>query len=242
MSRKCAKCGMVSETEEAFIQDNKSSYSDKVFYCTTCWEKKTTQQEKAYLLAYITVLIGGFVWVIVSPKNEFAWLVLHIGLFGCFTIVATVFHELGHVLAAFVVRAKIFQVTIGLGRILYRRNFWGIEWQFCIIPICGFVIPSISSIIFYRTRSFLISLGGPLANCFWGAAAMFVLWRTSSPWLAAMVRSFMIANIFTLGYGLWPQKVHFAGQNTSSDGLSLLTIPFMSKSKIKQEIGSFQNL
>ena len=232
---------MVSETEGLFIQDNKS-YSDKVFYCPACWKKKTTQCFTSYLLAYVTVLIGGIIWVMVSPKNEFAWLVLHIGLFGCFTIATTVFHELGHVLATFAVRAKILQVTIGLGRILYRRNFLGIEWQFCMIPVCGFVIPNISSIIFYRTRSFLISLGGPLANCFLGITAMLVLRQVSSPWLATIVRSFMIANIFILIHGLWPRTVHFAGQNTPSDGLALLTIPFMSKSEIKREMGGFQNL
>jgi tetratricopeptide (TPR) repeat protein len=233
MARKCAKCGVVSEIEEAF---QKSYYSDKIFYCPACREKDAIQLGESYLIACIVVLIGGFVWVMANPQNEFAWLIFQAGLFLFFTAIVAIPHELGHVLAAFAARAKIFQVTIGLGRTLYKHDFLGIEWKFCAVPICGFVIPGISSRNFYRTRSFLISLGGPLMNCFLGVAALIALFHISSPWLAAVIRAFMAANIFVLLYGLLPRKVNIGGRSTPSDGLTLLTIPFMSKLKINQNI------
>jgi len=146
---------MESEIKEAFLPVRKSYYYEKVFYCPACWEKSSTQRGESYLTAGGILLFGGFLWVMVRPQNEFAWLLFQSGLFLFFTVAAVVFHEFGHVLAAFITRAKVFQMTIGLGNILYKRNFWGVEWKFCAVPICGFTIIGIGDSRFYRTRSFL---------------------------------------------------------------------------------------
>ena len=236
VSRKCAICGLESEKENDLLPVQNSYCSDKIFYCPACSEKRSTQLGESYLIACVVVLVGGFVWAMARPQNEFASLMFQTGLFMCFVAVAVVPHELGHVLAAFVTKAKVFQVTIGLGRTLYKHDFLGIEWKFCAIPICGFVIPGISSKKFYRTRSFLISLGGPLMNLLLGFAAMLALFHISSPWLAAVIRAFMAANIFGLVFGLLPRKVNFAGTNMESDGLTLLNVPFMSRLEIDREI------
>jgi hypothetical protein len=79
MSRKCAKCGTVSEIEEAF---QKSYYSDK-FYCPACYEKEMFQYGGSFLKACAIVLIGGIIWVTAAPENELAWLMLQAGLAAC---------------------------------------------------------------------------------------------------------------------------------------------------------------
>jgi hypothetical protein len=233
MSRKCAKCGIVSETEETF---HKPYYSDGKFYCPACREKDAIQQGESYLIACVIVLIGGLLWVILSPQNEFAWFVFQVGLFGFFTIIAAAPHELGHILAAFVTRARIFQVTIGLGRILYNRDLWGIEWVFRAIPICGFTIIGFNSRKFYRLRSFLVTSGGPLVNCLLIFAAMVLFFHIFSQWLLAVIRAFIAANVFELLFNLLPRKGNLAGKITPSDGLIMLTLPFMSELRINQEI------
>ena len=233
MVRKCAKCGVVSEIEEAF---QKSNYSNKTFYCPACREKDAIQLGKSYLTACIMVLVGGLVWVMINQQNEFASLIFQGGLFMCFTAVLAVPHELGHVLAAFMTKTKIFQVTIGLGRVLYTRDFWGIEWKFCAIPICGFTRGGFNNRKFYRLRSFLTTLGGPLMNFLLGFVAIIVLWQVSSPWFSAVIRAFIAANIFELVFNLIPRKANFAGTLMPSDGLILLTVLFMSELKINQEI------
>ena len=238
MSRKCAKCGIESEIEEAFLEDHKPYSPDKIFYCPACQNKNETQHGESYLTASVIVLIGGLVWLMASPQNELALLIFQSGLCVCFTPIAAVFHELGHTLAGLMTKAKIFGVTIGLGRTLYSRNLWGIEWKFCAIPICGFVITGHNNRKFYRMRSFLTTLGGPMANFLLIFAAMILLFHISLPQLSAVIKPFIIANIFALLLGLWPRKVNFAGTNASSDGLTLLTTPFMSKLKIEQEIES----
>src|SRR4030042_1278046 len=106
----------------------------KIFYCPTCREKDEIQHGESYLIGCLTVLVGGFIWVLISPQNEFAWLVFQIGLTGCFYTVAAVLHELGHVLAALTTKTKVLEVIIGLGKVLNSLDFWGIEWKFCAIP------------------------------------------------------------------------------------------------------------
>jgi hypothetical protein len=236
MSCKCAKCGIVSEIEETF---HKSYYSDKIFYCPTCWEKNAIQQGESYLTACIIVLIGGLVWVTASPQNELAMLIFQSGLCVCFENMLVPFHELGHILAGLMTKGKIFGVTIGLGRTLYSRDFWGVEWKFCAIPICGFTIIGHKSRRFYRLRSFLTTLGGPLVNFLLIFVAMILLFNVSSPMLLGVIKPFIAANILALLLGLWPRKVNFAGAITTSDGLALLKVPFMSKLRINRELEAY---
>ena len=184
------------------------------------------------------MLVGGLIWVVVSSQNEFAMLIFQLGLCVCFANILVPFHELGHILAGLMTKSKIFGVTIGLGRTLYSRDFWGVEWKLCVIPICGFTIVGHKSRRFYRMRSFLTTLGGPLVNFLLIFAAMILLFNVSSPMLLKVIKPFIVANILALLLGLWPRKVNFAGVKTSSDGLTLLTVPFMSKLKIEQEIES----
>jgi tetratricopeptide (TPR) repeat protein len=125
-----------------------------------------------------------------------------------------------------------------MGKTLYNHDFWGIEWKFCAIPICGFVIAGHNNRKFYRMRSFLMTLGGPIANCLLILAAVILLFHISSPRLSAVIKPFIAANIFSLLLGLWPRKVNFTGRSTPSDGLTLLMTPFMSKLKINHEIES----
>lgn len=233
MARKCAKCGVVSEIEEAF---QKSNSSGEIFYCPACLEKNSTQLGESYLIGCAIALVVGLAWAIVSPRNELAWLVFQGGLFMCFWVVLTVPHELGHVLAALAVRAKVSKVTIGLGRILCKRELLGIEWEFKAIPICGSTAVGIEDKKIYRIRSFLISSGGPLVNCLFGVASLILLYFVSSPWLVAFTQAFMFTNILELMYNLLPTKWNTSGGSMSSDGLRLLMLPFMSKSKIDKEI------
>ena len=47
MARKCAKCGVTSEIEEAF---QKSDSSDEIFYCPACSKEKSIQLGESFLL------------------------------------------------------------------------------------------------------------------------------------------------------------------------------------------------
>jgi drug/metabolite transporter superfamily protein YnfA len=238
MIRKCAICGLESKIEGALLPDSDTYSSEAIFYCPECSNKRSTQLGQSFLIATFIALTGGFIWVIVYPQNEFAWLCFEGGMLMCFIFLLTLPHELGHVLAAYLTKASIYQVTIGLGRIFYRRDFLGIQWQFCIIPICGYVYTWVNNKSFYRMRNFLIYSGGCLMNLIMAITAVILLYNISSIWLSAVIKSFIAANIFEVAHNLYPRKINFAGIVMSSDGLSLLKILFMSDSKINQEIES----
>lgn len=83
-------------------------------------------------------------------------------------------HELGHLLAAVFVGARVISFNLGLGRSLCRFTAWGIEWRINLIPIGGAV--EIAGMQpgtygekggFYSItplRRILIVIAGPLAN------------------------------------------------------------------------------
>ena len=226
---------MESELENAFLPVHDAT-SNKVFYCSTCWEKYSILQGESYLIACLTLLIGGFVWVMVSPQHELARLVFHVGLFMCFLVLSTVIHEFGHVLAAFAARIKVLQVNVGLGKLLYKCHFLGIEWCFHRAPVSGFVIPGIRSTRFYRTRYFIFTAGGSLFNFLMCIVGAILFFHISLEWFTILLRSFILANLFEVVWCLIPRKVNIAGTNTPSDGLILLKLPFMSQSEIEHYI------
>lgn len=237
MARKCAKCGVVSEIEEAF---QKSFYSDRTFYCPVCLKKNAIRNGESLLIAFLILFILGLLWVTITPQNEFGRLVLQAGLFMFFIPVVIVLHEFGHVIAAILTKTRIYYVTIGLGETSYKRKFLGVEWIFCKLPVCGFTYVGTTNRKFYRLRSVLITLGGPLMNCLIAIAATIALLSISSPDISATIKSFIAANIFELLYSLTLKKWHISGQPIPSDGLSLLKEPFMSKSEIDRNIeGSY---
>jgi hypothetical protein len=237
MARKCAKCGVVSEIEDAF---QKSFYSDEIFYCPTCLDKNTIRNAESFLIASLILFILGLLLVTITPQNEFARLVLQAGLFMCFIPIIVVLHELGHVIAAVLTKTRIYYVTVGLGEIVRKRNILGVKWIFCKLPVCGATYVGTTNRKFYRTRRVLVTLGGPAMNCVIGIAATITLFGISSPDISATIKPFIAANIFELLHSLIPKKWHISGQPTPSDGLSLLHEPFMSESEIDRDIeGSY---
>jgi hypothetical protein len=236
MARKCAKCGVVSEIEEAF---QKSDSSDEIFYCPACSKEKSIRLGESFLLAFPILLIVGIVWVMVNTQNEFAWLVFQAGLFICLYPLTVAFHELGHVLAGFLTKSTVHDVKVGLGHVLFKFELCGIEWIFCKVPVGGFTSVGSGERKFYRTRNVITTLGGPLMNCLLVIVLAIVLSCVSFPWLSAVIKAFMISNIFVCFHALVPKNRKDSGRNVPSDGLSLLTEPFKSKSEIDKEIEGY---
>jgi hypothetical protein len=236
MARKCAKCGVVSEIEEAF---QKSDSSDEIFYCPACSKDKSIRFGESFLLAFPILLIAGIVWVMVNPRNEFAWLVFQAGLFICLYPLTVAFHELGHVVAGFLTKSTIHDVTVGIGHILFKFELCGVEWRFCKVPVGGFTYVAVGDKKFYRIRNIITTLGGPLMNCLLVIVLAIALSCVSSPWLSAIIKAFMASNIFACFHALVPKNRKYSGRNVPSDGLALLTEPFMSGSQIDKEIEAY---
>jgi tetratricopeptide (TPR) repeat protein len=207
---------------------NNNSYENR--------DKTLNQQGEAFSIAFAILLIGGLIWVIFDQENEFAWIVFQLGLFGFFIFFAAIPHEIGHIVGAILTKTNIFQVNIGIDKILFIGYICGIESIIHAIPFCGYTVVGYDKKNYYRLKKYLVTLGGPLSNLFQIIIAIYFLYYTSSYWLSAIINSFIAANIFELLLSLYPKKYAFSGIISPSDGLVLLTIPFVSKSKINQDI------
>lgn len=105
-------------------------------------------------------------------------------------------HELGHLLAARYVGAKVISFNIGLGRSLFTFRAWDLEWRFNLFPIGGAV--EIAGMQpgsydeaggFYQVsplRRILIVIAGPLANLIIALVCFTFLYSTGG-----RVRSFL---------------------------------------------------
>lgn len=237
MAYKCEKCGLESNKKDNFLKLKSLHYSYKVLYCLQCAEEIITKREKSKLIASTIILFGGLIWsIITNRENEYAWLFFQGGLFLCFTTLLVLPHELGHVIAAVMVRAKVFEVSIGIGKTLFKRKFLGIEWNFHIIPTCGYTNLGICSRRLHRTRRFLAVSGGPIAHCLLIYVAIVLSYGVSSPWAIAIGNMFILANLYVFFGSILPRKTYLSGKKSPSDGLLLLTEPFMSNSKIDEQI------
>jgi hypothetical protein len=231
MSRKCAKCGLTFELDQTY-----QIPSATLFYCPSCQENKSIQLCDSFFKAGITAMVTGFIWVIFSPQNDFAWFFFQSGLMLCFINLLTLPHELGHTITAFLTGANIFQVSVGMGKILFKCDFLGTEWILHKIPFSGYTLMGFDNNKFYRLRNFLVYLGGPLVNFLLIFLPVPLLFILTSPWLLALSKSFIMANIYVFLHSLYPRKFFSSGMYSQSDGLSLLTIPFMSDEEINQQI------
>ncbi len=76
-------------------------------------------------------------------------------------------HELGHLLAARGVGIPVAQFSVGFGPAVWRRRWRGTEWCLRIVPLGGYVVPSLEEEEFRSVplgRQLTFFLGGPVAN------------------------------------------------------------------------------
>jgi hypothetical protein len=232
----CARCGRQSEIGEEFLS---SDNSDNIFYCPKCDEEKSISYAQSFLIASVIVFFCGSLWLIFDSQNELALRIFQAGLIGVFWPVVVFFHELGHAIAAFLLKFKVLGITIGEGKTLFHFNFLWIKWKICIFPVCGTTHISTINPKFYRLRSLLIFFGGPFANFIILFFCIIILFTTSSSWITSIIIPFTGASCFMLIQALNPKKYNLGKRKAYSDGLQMLNIPFKSKTQIQEEIESY---
>ena len=153
-----------------------------------------------------------------------------------FTLIACALpHELGHALIGLAVGMRIFTVTLGTrGRILAARQVLGYDFVFYHILYDGSTIYTPRNLFCVRLRHFLAVLGGPIANglLIVGAAAACQAVPAQSR-LQLILMGVLFGNITILASSLFPRNLLLDNTRVPSDGLLLLTIPFMSRRSIK---------
>jgi hypothetical protein len=156
-------------------------------------------------------------------------------------VVALPLHECGHALAAWLVGLRVNRIVLGTGKRIWRGRMRGIPVEIRAMPSIGFTFISPKSPTFVRTRMFVGVLAGPLVNL---ALAL----MTTPALIAFLDRTkvthplagfsplgmLCLGNWIALLSSLAPSRVTSTEYgSTSTDGTKLLTVPFMTKERVR---------
>ena len=110
------------------------------------------------------VFIFGILAINLDPKDDTGWACLNALIFFAFSYVSLIIHEAGHGLMGKALGLRVTHVHLGLGRTIVLVKWLDVRWEFKVIPFGGFAIYVPEDQSWFRTRSFLTTLAGPLAN------------------------------------------------------------------------------
>ncbi len=233
---KCAVCGTESEFDAAFIKERESFGFGHKTVCPACWIHRRDRRASRWLVVVLLTGIAGCLLLWIKPAHphsgslllDSAWtffgnLFRNLFLLDLFLVLSILPHELGHAMAGRLVGWRVFQITVGVGKPLFRRRWFGILFDFRLLPIGGLTYMTPANLRWFRSKRFLTVLAGPAVNA---AFAAIVLWYGSLGGLTfgelpIPVRLFVWANFWIMLVNLWP---HQAGGvfNLPSDGKQLL--------------------
>jgi tetratricopeptide (TPR) repeat protein/Zn-dependent protease len=184
--------------------------------------------------------LGGLVSVSLFPGFSLGWICLNIVVFHLINTISIVLHEIGHAAAAIFVGMEVAEIVIGNGETLFDIRIFGIPWKIKQFPVCGAVYVLGKSTYFYRTRSLIVSLFGPLTNLIlvWLPLEFPREFMTISPTKIYICPGiiFCLVNILLVGRTLFPQDVNIYGVRGPTDGLRILTLPFLSTKDVEKEV------
>ena len=188
---------------------------------------------------WICAAIGLF-FVIIEPSHWAGWVLLNIVLFQIITVLIIIPHELGHALAAHVLGVRAIQIIIGSGHTLFTFQWMGMTWEVKQFPLGGITSISIESTHLYRLRMFFIVLFGPLTNIL---LFLFALQLPQEIFLRNPPGTYLFpglifyfSNAVTIVANLFPHYNNVGEIRFPSDGLQMITIPFLSKQAIAQRV------
>lgn len=232
MSVRCDICGAESTFDEVFHRLRVSRRETRI-YCPSCWTKRQTIHSSNFLLYGGVAGIIGLLLVALAAKTPWGWYLLGFCLFVVFQVICIVPHELGHAIAAWSVGMRVFTVSIGsFGREIFSFQPFGVDVVFRSIPLGGSALSAPKNLQLVRLKKLWVVLCGPLANAALLVAVMLVV-AESNEMVAWVGGIFFWSNLFCLAVNLWPWKSWLDGQQVSSDGLALLTVPFWTKTMIE---------
>lgn len=181
------------------------------------------------------------VMILVAVFEEFSAARLGLIFIILFWAPLLVLHELGHALAARQLGWRVREIVIGFGRELWRWQCGTTLLRIKLLPLEGYVVPAPSDARQLRLKSALIYAAGPgaelllllllLAAFGWDS----VFGNATSAGQVAL-QSLAIAILLGAGFNLLP----FRSDGGVSDGLGILSSPFLSEEAIQCRLLSYE--
>lgn len=182
----------------------------------------------ASLASVFTLLVLAAILEEYSPKK------LSILFIFLFWVPMLLVHELGHALAAKLLGWRVREIVIGFGRDLWQFEIGDTRVKIKLLPVEGYVLPAPNTPDSLRLKSMLIYAAGPGAELIILAGLLLTLgWDTvfndSSDVSLIALHSLAIVILYGAGFNLLP----FRTEGAVSDGLGIISSPFMSDESIE---------
>jgi len=193
--------------------------------------------------ARISALLGiAFaVMILFAVFEEYSVQRLSIVLVLLFWIPMLVLHELGHAMAAKLLGWRVREIVIGFGRDLWQWQSGDTHIRVKLAPVEGYVLPTPMNAKHIRIKSMLIYAAGPGAELLLlGVLVQIFGWEFvfsgSGDLGQVALQSLAIAILLGAGFNLIP----FSTGGGVSDGLGIISSPFMSDESIELRLLSFE--
>lgn len=148
-----------------------------------------------------------------------------------------ILHEAGHAVAARLVGWRVREIVIGFGRELWRWQFRGIQIRVKLAPVEGYVLPEPRDARHIRLKTLIVYAAGPAAELLLLLLLLFIfgadyVFAGSDAIGQVAVQSLAIVILLGAGFNLLP----FRSEGAVSDGLGILSSPFMSQAAIETRL------
>ena len=158
-----------------------------------------------------------------------------------FWIPMLVVHELGHALMARALGWRVREIVIGFGQELWHWNIGETHIRVKLAPVEGYVLPAPTGRDSLRLKSALIYAAGPGAEllillALLAAFGMDTVFGGGGTLFEIAIQSLAIVILLGAGFNLLPFRVG----NGVSDGLGILSSPFMPESAIELRLMTFE--
>ena len=194
--------------------------------------RRRLSQTEARISATVGILFT--IMILLAIFEEYSAGRLSVILVLLFWIPMLVLHELGHAIAAHLLGWRVKEIVIGFGRELWQWQVGETRIRVKLAPVEGYVLPLPTSARGMRLKSALIYAAGPGIELLLLAAMVFVLgsdyvFGGSNELGQVAAQSLAIAILLGAGFNLLP----FATDGGVSDGLGIISSPFMSDAAIE---------
>ena len=193
--------------------------------------------------ARISAIVGTIITILFLAAifEEYTPQKLSIIFYVVFWVPMLILHELGHAVVARMVGWRVREIVIGFGRTLWRLQYGETRIKIKLAPIEGYVLPAPVDTSNIRLKSMAIYAAGPGAELLLLALMVLVFgWDTvfndSDAVSLVALKTLAIVILVGAGFNLLPFKTDGA----VSDGLGILSSPFMSEESIEMRLLTFE--
>jgi hypothetical protein len=191
----------------------------------------------------VTIIASSIIALLIVAAifDEFSTRKLSILFFFIFWVPMLIVHELGHALMAKALGWRVREIVIGFGRTIWQRQIGETRLAVKLAPLEGYVLPAPSDRERMRLKSSLIYAAGPGAEILiLGVAIAMFGWETvfndSDDVALIALQSLAVVIVLGAGFNLLP----FRTDGAVSDGLGIISSPFMSDEEIELRLLTFE--